>query len=630
MESNPLIQFLRSYGPSAASDSLYDEHVQAAAQEHNIEEIKMSAPLVDEIGDLLAGDTPTNIILTGTAGDGKTYHIRQIFLQRLGGQPEDWPGNDLVITVQLKNDRQLRIIRDLSELPAQRKTQEIGQITKCLIGQDDRTFYLVAANDGQLLEMWRRIASEQGEEPETGNYSRVYRTLTNMLREENEDDPKGFLKLRLYNLSRRTQSSVVDEAIEAVLNHSKWEVGCTQCPLFDNQEESCPIRINRKLLMGVTENAESRVFRSRLRDAVALALANDHHIPLRQILILVVNILLGDSENRDTPLLNCETASERAREHQYNRTNPYDNVVGANLSEDTRSRYVIFSTLEAFGIGYETTNQFDDLLLRQRPTHIIEQLEQTDPIYGEAIFRDMRIQYLNDPRESIDLKSLSRTIASQRRRLFFQLPCETRAELGSEWLLTVFHKGAEYLDFHRRVAKEQKSTNVDQVTRQMVKGFNRAITGMMTNDSEILWAAGTVGKSDNPTGRVTTVEGGIRLASSTGFVLHLEVNHSLKRNRPQIRVASQFQFLKDSMNHLPNLDVRPLLFEYLLRVAEGSLPSSFSRQCHQEVKHFAMRLQQQVATILNSEASSPDKVRILSLGGDALIKQNNIKVRELL
>lgn len=101
MESNPLIPFLRSYGPNAASDSLYDEHVQAAAQEHGVKEIEMSAPLVDKLGALLTGDTPTNVILTGTAGDGKTFHIRQVFLKYLGGQPKDWPGSDLVITVSL-------------------------------------------------------------------------------------------------------------------------------------------------------------------------------------------------------------------------------------------------------------------------------------------------------------------------------------------------------------------------------------------------------------------------------------------------------------------------------------------------------------------------------------------------
>ena len=97
MHRNPLVEFLRSYGPNAASDALYDEHVQAEARKHRVDEITISAPLVDEIGSLLTDKDPTNIVLTGTAGDGKTYHIRQVAVKYLGASPEEWPGDDLVL-----------------------------------------------------------------------------------------------------------------------------------------------------------------------------------------------------------------------------------------------------------------------------------------------------------------------------------------------------------------------------------------------------------------------------------------------------------------------------------------------------------------------------------------------------
>ena len=86
MHRNPLIDFLRSYGPNAASDALYDEHVQAEAKKHGVKEITLSAPLVKtQLGEkVLKGNNPTNVILTGTAGDGKTYHIRRIVLDRRG------------------------------------------------------------------------------------------------------------------------------------------------------------------------------------------------------------------------------------------------------------------------------------------------------------------------------------------------------------------------------------------------------------------------------------------------------------------------------------------------------------------------------------------------------------------
>ena len=619
MHRNPLVDFLRSYGPNAASDALYDEHVQAEASKHGVDEIRISAPLVDDIGELFTGENPTNVVLTGTAGDGKTYHIRQVALKYLGVKPEEWPGDDLVLTFSIQNGRELRVIRDLSELPESIKAEEIGHITRCLLGADEQTVYLVAANDGQLLEMWR--TTSQKHDPPNERHDRVYQLLSNMLREEKEKDERGILKVRMYNLSRRLQPSVVDEAIDQLLEHPRWDVGCQGCDLFDGKKR-CPIRTNRSLLKGRPKSDGGRAFRDRARDLIALAAANDQHVPLRQILTLIVNILLGDSEDEDNPLLSCAKAHERVRGMEYSKTNPYNNAIGANLAEDTRSRYTVFSTLESYGIGLETTNQFDELLLDGTPRSVAKDLERVDPVYGEALFRTVRPQYIRGARERLDLKSFTQAITSQRRRLFFQLPEGKAKDLDSHWLLTVFHNGGDYLAFRNAVRAGDSRSFVANITRRIVKGLNRAQTGMMTNDTETLWLAGNIGKSDDPTGKVFTIEEIRR--TDTGGMFHLEVVHNKQRNRPRIQVVAKYAPPND--NQLIPLDVRPLLFEYLLRVADGSLPSSFSRECHQEVKHFTTMLRQQIARIVNVEVPPLERVQMLSLEGDAKIRRNPIKV----
>ena len=619
MHHNPLIDFLRSYGPNAASDALYDEHVQAEARKHGVEEIKISAPLVDEIGILLTSDNPTNVVLTGTAGDGKTYHIRQVALKHLGTKPEEWPGEDLVLEYSIANGRELRVIRDLSELPESVKAEEIDHITRCLLGTDKQTVYLVAANDGQLLEMWRSASQKQDSPNATQN--RVYQLLSNMLREEWEEDERGILKVRMYNLSRRLHPSVVDEAIDHLLEHPRWDEGCQGCNHFDG-EKGCPIRTNRSLLRGATTNGDGRVFRNRVRDVIALAAANDQHVPLRQILTLVVNIVLGDSEDQDNPLLTCAKAHKRVLGSEYSKTNPYDNAVGGNLADDTRRRFTIFSTLESYGIGLETTNQFDELLLLRQPASIAEALESVDPVYGEALFEKVRPEYLRGARERLDLKSFGRAMTSQRRRLFFQLPESTETGVDSHWLLTVFHNGGSYLAFRKAVEDGGADNLVTTITRRIIKGFNRAQTGMMTDDTETLWLAGTVGQSDDPTGRVFTIEE-IRRTRASGM-FHIDVVHNEKRNRPHILVAARFP--SPYGEELKPLDVRPLLFEYLLRVADGSLPSSFSRQCHQEIKHFTTMLRQQIARILYDEVPSLERVQMLSLDSEGNIRRDQMRV----
>ena len=270
-----------------------------------------------------------------------------------------------------------------------------------------------------------------------------------------------------------------------------------------------------------------------VRDVIAMATANDQHVPLRQILTLIVNILLGDAEDTDNPLLTCETARERAEAGEYAKTNPYNNALGANLAEDTRNRHTIFSTLESYGIGVETTNQFDEILLYDHQNSIAEQLERADSVYGKAIFADLRKQYINGARNRLEI-GFAPAMTSQRRRLFFQWPDTAAKGLDSHWMLTVFHNGGNYLAFRQAVRTNCSPELITKVSRQIVKGFNRTLTGMMTDDTERLWLAGTVGKSDDPAGKILTIPPVGRSRNGMQMV-HMEISHDENRNRPQIK-----------------------------------------------------------------------------------------------
>lgn len=620
MTGNPFVDFMRTYGPSPSSDSMYDEHVQSALEKYQVDPIELSAPLVKELGVLLTGPNPTNVILTGTAGDGKTYHIRRVFFEYLGGSEDDWPGSDLVIKYSRHDGRVIRIIRDLSELPQEAKDSELGHITQCLTGEDKNTLYFLAANDGQLLEMWR-MASKHCEP--TDSFGDVHDVLATMMQAESETDASGFLQVRMYNLSRMTKPSIIEEAIDRLLTHAMWDTGCRDCPLSE-QEGRCAIRINRQLLLGSTSNGHGTQFRSRLRDLLELASANDQHIPVRQILTLVTNIVLGDSKNYDDPLLTCDRATKYALRHQYQYTNPYDNAIGENLTEDVRSRFVVFSTLETFGIGYETTNAFDDLLLHHRPSDVIEALESVDATYGVAIFQALRNSYVNGLSGRMPLRDFSRALVSQRRRLFFQLPSPHDKLHNSHWKLTVFHQGGHYLDYRTAVKNGDSHTVIDRTERQLIKGLNRTLTGLMTEETEKLWLASMVGKSDDPTGRIS-VTPEIDRTPRRGIV-HLDVSYNNRRNWPELNLA--FLYPVEGLKDVVGFEIRPQIFEYLLRVADGSLPSSFSRQCHQEVKHFAVILRQFLQHISPSNRLTLESVRVLSLDADALIRESLIKVND--
>ena len=63
----------------------------------------------------------------------------------------------------------------------------------------------------------------------------------------------------------------------------------------------------------------------------------------------------------------------------------------------------------------------------------------------------VRPQYIKGARDRLELKSFARAMTSQRRRLFFQLSETAARDLGSHWMLTVFHNAGDYLEFRKAV-----------------------------------------------------------------------------------------------------------------------------------------------------------------------------------
>jgi hypothetical protein len=82
-----------------------------------------------------------------------------------------------------------------------------------------------------------------------------------------------------------------------------------------------------------------------------------------------------------------------------------------------------------------------------------------------------------------------------------------------------------------------------------------------------------------------------------------------------------------SLGPMPSLDLRPILFEYLVRVANGSLPSSFSRQCHQETRRFATLLTQHVLRVARGgTGAGPTSLGLLQVTENGAIQREHIEV----
>jgi len=590
MTSNPLVDFLASYGPQASSNNLYDEFVVEAARRTGCAALQINQPLTVELVGLLQSASPRCVILTGTAGDGKTYTARKV-AEALTGEARVWSNTQKIYTLPkpLPSGRSALFIKDLSEINEAEKNRIFPEILASLTGASTDVF-VICVNDGHLLKFFR----DRGE-------AELHDRIAEMLRTDAQDDPNGHFLL--FNMSRQSHRHLVDQIVDGVVAHDGWGA-CEGCPALADKDNPCPIRCNRDILL----RKDPASMRARLKDMIRMAAADGRHLSIRQLILLTVNILLGDAKAGST-LLTCQKAQRRAREDDYGSTNPFANAFGVNLTERERRQYGAFTVLSEFQVGFETNNVFDNGLLWGD-----DSLPDCS-WYGDRIFASVRDMYRGDPsRHSADFQ---RAIVNQRRRLFFSLDpqsAEVRAnQRRSPWNLSVFKHGADYV----AMVDGLLSTGMPQlIARQLLRGLNRMMTGEMTISDDRLWITAPSGVymgSEIPLlvqHAVHPRAGGI---STMAFIM--SGNHSAGSSDngrpPAIRVVT-----RGRKDQAVELALRPTLVECLLRIADGALPASFSSECQREVERFQLQVATDVRQAFERDGAAPMPKEVRMLDGN--------------
>ena len=114
------VKLISKFAPLASGQCLVDEKVERQTRLLGVPSINLPAPYVDEIEKALRSDGPCSVLITGVAGDGKTYHGRHVW-KNLGGDPKVWdssrdkePNLHLEITTAGGHPRTIYFIQDLS------------------------------------------------------------------------------------------------------------------------------------------------------------------------------------------------------------------------------------------------------------------------------------------------------------------------------------------------------------------------------------------------------------------------------------------------------------------------------------------------------------------------------------
>ena len=573
------VRFLRNYGPIPTNGNLFDEHVSKALSRAKVQPISLPTPRLAEMERHFQDGLSGSILVAGTAGDGKTYHLRSLW-NNLGGAPSKWsspaPVKDLIV-----GHRRVVFVKDLSELGGAEGDEVLEGLERS-VASDDGVSYVVATNHGQILDRLRR----------RGEHLHRVSPLRDPIQTAFLDPGASHPRLRIFDLSRAAKRSSMEEVLMAVASHPEW-ARCARCPL-DTDGKRCPISENRSRVHG---SEDGGLFRRRLGDLVELSRLNGAHLPVRDLLALAANVLLGHPDAKEG-LMTCSDIDKIQQDGREDRASLYRNVFGANLSRRRALTRPVFRTLSLFGVGEETANGVDGLLVYGSDDICLKEtfarLVASDRLYGASPgYLAAQRCYLEGgegAREDDGEESFLERLADQRRRLFFSLPADPGGPY-QHWGLTSFAHAGDFMSLTD--ATEAKKVVDEGARSRIVRGLNRVITGLLIENADRVFVAGSGGSANARVGTLCDTEVPARKTQGVG----LSIRFDKTTQRPCIDVV----VAKGTTAVL--LDLTPIRFEFLCRVADGALPSSFSNECLEDLLAFKVRLLRQVeaARRLNAE-----------------------------
>lgn len=569
--SSAWVRFLRSYGPTPNNLTLFDEYVTDALGKAKVQPIMLSSPLLEKIKQRVDSGAPGSILIAGTAGDGKTYHCRCLW-SHLGGSAKDWSAKMPVKELKLPDGRVAMFVKDLSELNDEESDKALALLERSVQGDEKVEFLVVAANHGQILERLRDLGYRQ---------KRVH-----PLRKPVQDaflqygvPPDG---LAIFDLSRTTRRESLSEVLRAVAGHPEWD-NCSRCSL-QADGRVCPISENRARVLGERDGG---LFARRLGDVVEVARLNGWHLPVRDLLALVSNMILGHSNPKEAKegLMACSDIAKIQEKGSIENASLYGNVFGSNLPTRRAMSRPVFRALASFGVGAETTNTADGLMVYgnddPKLVDAFNRLLRADPIYGATIGYLASLQRYLEGEEAARIDNgaeefLDR-LQAQRRRLFFTIPQEEHEY--PYWLMTAFRFAGDYLDMVQALTENKPVS--ENVRARLVRGLNRVMTGLLIENNDKIFVASSGGFTQSRISVLCDTEAPARRSGGVGMRIKLD---------PLTERAALDVALATGSGNSASFSLSPVRFEFLCRVAEGALPGSFSNECLEDMLAFKAKL----------------------------------------
>ncbi len=224
---NPFIPYLNRYTTASPDhEAAFDEFIGQTPPPGGAP-LRLETRTERFVRACFARPRPPSVILTGNAGDGKTYLCRQIVAAFTGQPVMDWA--DRLDWPIARDGLTLRVVKDLSEMSEEAGASVLRDLVANWRAEEPREVFLIAANEGRLRAVLQRERLVE-----------LYQEMDRQLREgpalEND-------RLIVLNLNQVTTSTYVPAALEWLTDPARWEP-CAACAAWAN----CPIYFNARRL----------------------------------------------------------------------------------------------------------------------------------------------------------------------------------------------------------------------------------------------------------------------------------------------------------------------------------------------------------------------------------------------
>ncbi len=600
------IKFLRAYGPIPEGNSQEAEHIGSPSSTLGITKLAYTHPQYRKLEETFTKEgTSKVVVITGTAGDGKTTMCFDL-IEKLSGKSPSAEGKskgiDTFITLPHFGSQPMSVIYDVTGWRTKDKdklvednVRKLQKAAECASGKE-RHLFILAVNDGQLHEVDKALPDNCSEELKKFFYELLKIHSGSKLSETN------YPNLELVNLSDTSSAELMDICLKGILSRTEWS--CfedeKENPLFG---EYSSIKTNYELLQRET-------VQQRLKDLATVADSCDYHLPVRSINLLLVNALLGHPDFPDKLAKPGEAAKSVFSKDTRDKAALHKNIFGLNLSSTKLNKRIIYQFLNDLRIGEETTNDIDEIIIygEKHPEFSSRHKELVDDIPAsqkDPELERMRKKYLRGEIDSDQETTEFRKLLGEERKLFFIHAKEQQFKDYNLWLTSNFHYAGEFIDHFIKPLKNGETVQKEHI-KQLTAGLNRVWSGLLISvdySNDLFVATGldvtTAPVSDILLGRITASDISIE-AHPSNINPFYSINYKDK----------SFNF-PITMRH----------FEFLIRVAKGAMPTSFSSEIYSNLQV----LKQKASRSLQLKPDA-EHIIMLELNDLGEVKENPIKL----